>query len=192
MVDMKVAGCKVEVSKSKIKILKLDVFHSSRWHIFYVTITYLDLNKGGEPRSTWSVASTLQCCHHQVLVIEVGCYIMFFFLFFTHNISHIISQKRTTRLGHPKIDSTEHTSGSRDLAGVSSQGVPLGFWCPGAPRDDCCRVPSHVENVMNHKPYPLVMTVTVRELEHGPVEIVDVFLLNMVIFHSFWSTLTRG
>ena len=82
MVDMKVAGCKVEVSKSKIKILKLDVFHSSRWHIFYVTITYLDLNKGGEPRSTWSVASTLQCCHHQVLVIEVGCYIMFFFPIF--------------------------------------------------------------------------------------------------------------
>ena len=38
----------------------------------------------------------------------------------------------------------------------------------------------------------LVMTVTVCELEHGPVEKVDLPNLKMVIFHSFLLTFTRG
>ena len=38
----------------------------------------------------------------------------------------------------------------------------------------------------------LVMTVTVCELEHGPVEKVDLANLKMVIFHSFLLTFTRG
>ena len=41
------------------------------------------------------------------------------------------------------------------------------------------------KNHPNWMVYPLVMTVTVCELENGPVEIVDLPIDSMVMFHSF-------